>query len=405
MDIMEPVSRAGVIGASSESVYAIEEARKRGIKVIAVDGVKSAPGLQHADEGHVVDIRDIDAVFAFFDADPVDFLLPVPVGRILITSGAVNDRYGLPGIGKRGVDLSTDKWEFHRLLSSKGLRDAEAVLVTGASDIKETESMNYPVIFKPRFGSGSRAVKKYDSYEELLEDTAELPLGEEDFIAETCRQGTEYGVDAAVINGEYRMILLREKILTPPPYRQCVGYYALEKTGERKALFASVDGLVGKVVEVLGIDNCLLHADVLYDGREAFLIEISPRPSGHYLHNYFTRYATGFDMLGAYMDFASDPAARGDYRIDYTYSAKSMLIKYFDLAEGIVRSLPDKAEIEAMPGVICYNCMMTAGDRIGMVTDGRSVMGRGFYIVEGPSLADCESVCKEIENKIEIEEE
>lgn len=80
--------RAGVIGASSESIYAIEEAKKRGIYVIAIDGSEEAPGLQCADEGHVVDIRDVEAVFSFFDSNPIDFLLPVPVGRILTTSAA-----------------------------------------------------------------------------------------------------------------------------------------------------------------------------------------------------------------------------------------------------------------------------------------------------------------------------
>ena len=401
---MKGIITAGVVGASSESVYAIEEAKKRGIKVIAVDGAGEAPGLAYADEGHVVDIRDIDAVFSFFDSNPIDFLLPVPVGRILTTSGEVNERYGLPGVRKKGTNFSTDKWAFHNMLAAEGLRNADAVLVDNINKIREIASMEFPIIFKPRYGSGSRDVKAYNTYEELLADADGLPIGEEDFIAETCKEGIEYGVDAVVLNGEYKMILLREKIITPPPYRQCVGYYALEKTEERKKMFESIDSLLEKSVKLLDIDDCLLHADVIYNGDEAFLIEISPRPSGHYLHNYFTRYACGFDMLGAYIDFAGNAYNREKYKIDYTYNAESMLIRYFDLPEGIVEVIPESEEIEQMKEVVCYNNNLKPGDRLDKVTDGRSVMGRGFYIVKADSLKDCEAICGEIEKQFIIKE-
>ncbi|RAZ49834.1 hypothetical protein [Campylobacter hyointestinalis] len=47
-----------VIGASSESVFAISEAKKAGLKVVAFDGDKDATGLKFADVSYVVDIRD-----------------------------------------------------------------------------------------------------------------------------------------------------------------------------------------------------------------------------------------------------------------------------------------------------------------------------------------------------------
>jgi hypothetical protein len=86
------------------------------------------------------------------------------------------------------------------------------------------------------------------------------------------------------------------------------------------------------------------------------------------------------------------------------YSAKSMLIKYFDLGTGIVESMPDAEEIRKREDIVCYNCYMKEGDSIGMVTDGRSVMGRGFYVVKADTLADAGAVCAEIENKFTIRE-
>ena len=394
--------KAGIIGASSESLYAIEEAGKKGIYTIAVDGSDRAPGLSAADQSAVVDLNDLNALYDYFGYNNVDFLLPVPVGRILIASGAVNDRFGLPGVGYEAAHLSTDKWAFHTCLAERNLRNAEAVLIASGEGVSGLKDMTYPVVLKPRFGSGSRAVKVYHSYDELRADTGDVISDEEDFIAETCKGGTEYGADIFVVNGKQNLILLREKMLTPEPYRQCVGYFAVEKNEDTAEMFSRVNALLDGTVEALGLDNCLMHADIMYDGNEAFLIEVSPRPSGHYLHNYFTRYATGFDMLGAYIDFAIASGQGESFVLDYEYSAKSMLIKYFDLGTGIVESMPDAEEIRKREDIVCYNCYMKEGDSIGMVTDGRSVMGRGFYVVKADTLADAGAVCAEIENKFTI---
>lgn len=395
---------AGIIGASSESLYAISEAGKKGIRTVAVDGNPAAPGLAHADEGHTVDLRDTSAVFDFFDNHPVDFLLPVPVGRILTTAGAVNDRYGLPGVSRRAAELATDKWEFHTALAAQGLRKAEAVLFNKKEEISGISEMEFPVVVKPRFGSGSRAVKVYRSFADLEEDMADVTSFDEDYIAESCVPGTEYGVDAFIADGSFRMILLREKIITPEPYRQCVGYFAIEKNDSTEALFSRVNGLLSAAVKQLGLNNCLMHADVMDDGNESFIIELSPRPSGHYLHNYFTRYATGFDMLSEYIAYATAVSSGGSYELSYTYSAENMMIRYFDLLEGVVESLPDPAEIESMDSVLCYNCYMKEGDRLGKVIDGGSVMGRGFYVIKAPSIAEAMKISREIESKIVIKE-
>lgn len=396
--------RAGIIGASSESIYAIKESRARGITTIAIDGNPAAPGLECADKGYTVDLRDTGAVFEFFDSNPVDFLLPVPVGRILTTAGAVNDRYGLPGVGQRAASLATDKWEFHQILAGAGLRNADAVLVNRKEQIDGLKDIQYPVVMKPRFGSGSRAVKVYKSFEELREDNADAADYDEDYIVETCKPGIEYGVDAFIAGGEFHLILLREKLLTPEPYRQCVGYYAIEQNSETADLFDRVYAVLGGATEVLGLDDCLMHVDIMDDGKEAFIIELSPRPSGHYLHNYFTRYATGFDMLSEYIDYATARARGEEHKVCYTYNAESMLIRYFDLLEGVIEHLPPQEEIEAMEGVFCYNCYMKEGDRLGKVIDGGSVMGRGFYVVKADTLDKCKEICSEIENKFIIKE-
>ncbi|MBQ4284433.1 MAG: hypothetical protein IJB96_10970, partial [Lachnospira sp.] len=159
-----------VIGASSESRYAIETAKKRGYKVVAFDGNPDAPGLSWADKGIVTDIRDANNILEHFnswDMPAPSFVLPVPIGRYLTSTGSVNDALGLKGISHKAANLCTDKYEFHCTLADAGLRNGYCMLIPAgdSADILSTDNIPLPFILKPRFGSGSRGVYLVENVE------------------------------------------------------------------------------------------------------------------------------------------------------------------------------------------------------------------------------------------------
>ena len=81
------------MGASSESLHALSLARNLGLYTIAMDGNPNAEGLAAADQAIVVDIRDPDALAAALEGTVPDVVIPVPIGRYLISGAALND-YG-----------------------------------------------------------------------------------------------------------------------------------------------------------------------------------------------------------------------------------------------------------------------------------------------------------------------
>ena len=121
-----------VIGASSESVFAINEAKKAGLKVVAFDGNKDAIGLKLADVSYVVDIRDPKNIIEKLmgEYEPI-MILPVPIGRYLITTGSINDYYKLDGVSYKAADLCTDKLLFHKKL--RNLTDETIKTMGGGS--------------------------------------------------------------------------------------------------------------------------------------------------------------------------------------------------------------------------------------------------------------------------------
>ena len=413
------MKRALVIGANEEAVFSIRTAQRHGLWVDAMDGNEKAKGLPAADEAYPVDINDLTRVFEITDRLQPCAVVPAPIGHCLTTIGAVNDRYHLAGVSQAAAEKCTDKYRFHQAMREAGLRNAELVLLKEGQKVREEElsgMTRFPVIVKPRFGSGSRGVEICGNRQELLcflqyelgKDTG-LP---EDYIAETCIPGPEYGVDGAYVDGEFRMVLLRRKKNTPPPYRQCVGYYA-QLPEEEPAFYEKCCRLMQKTGEAMGFRNCVVHADLIRERREdgtltdePFVIETSARPSGHNLSNLFTPLSTGVTLVEDFLKLAlpelmdsRNENAEGLFRPEKT---RKLLIRYFDLAKGTVRSVPDPGELKERYPLLDYVCHIRPGDQLAEVRDGASVMGRGYYILEGENDAQLDAADEKLRAEFRV---
>ena len=242
-----------VIGASDETIHAIKTARNQGMKVLAFDGNKDAGGLKYADESFAVDIRNPENIYAVIDAKGIRpeemVVVPVPIGRYLISTGSVNDHYNLVGAGRETTDICTDKWLFHQTLRNAELRNINCSLLKKGEKIRKAP-LPYPIIVKPRYGAGSHQVYKISNAIEWQKFSDEMPL-EEDFIIEDAVDGTEYGIDGMVLNGKFQLVLARKKLITPLPYRQCVGYISVNENKENSSLLARLTKFMIQLVKTI----------------------------------------------------------------------------------------------------------------------------------------------------------
>lgn len=388
--------KAAIIGAGGEALHTIKKAHEQGLSVVALDGNPQAEGLKAADQQFVIDISDEDVTIETLKREKPDFVLTAPIGRYLTTVGAVNDALGLPGISKEAAVLCTDKLKFHETLSKKNLRRCHCFSI-GERTIADTDreiklmlegtyslpwedgGLTFPAILKPRYGSGSRGIYMLTDKQQLKE--ALYTVGREPYILEECVDGEEYGVDGAVTKDGFFMILLRKKENTPPPSRQAVGYFSVLPDD---SFWQQVKNYMAEVIECLGLEECLLHADVIRTSQGPFAVELSARPSGHNLHNLFTPLCTGVDMAEEYIK----------YRMGLSYCfepacIKPMMIHYFDM-EGIVRYVPDKNKVEMSLNVklAAWQCNLKKGDELISVSNGHSLMGRGFFVLDGEDCSD-----------------
>ncbi len=386
--------KAAIAGAGEEALHTIRKAHEYGLKVLALDGNPEAAGLREADEALVVDISNEEAVLRALGGAGVDFLLTAPIGRYLTTTGAANDALGLPGISREMAEVCTDKFRFHQRLWENGLRQCRCYGVEGNritdADGRESElsgagglsarewELSFPAILKPRYGSGSRGIHMISGPGDLEGALRQVFGGP--YVLEECVAGPEYGVDAAVTREGFWMILLRLKENTPPPARQAVGYFSVPPSDP---FYGQVRDYMREAAVCLGLEECLIHADIIRGEKGPFAIELSARPSGHNLHNLFTPLCTGVDMAEQYIR----------YRMGLSHSfrprqTRSMMIHYFDM-EGRVRRAPEREQVQRnlKARLAAWECRIRAGQVLGPVSDGHSLMGRGYFVLEGGDAA------------------
>lgn len=388
--------KAAIIGASSEALHTIKKAKEYQLTVVALDGNEQAEGLAAADEARVVNISKEAETIECVQREKVDFVLTVPIGRYLTTIGSVNDALKLPGIGKEQAVACTDKLLFHKKMAQKNLRKCHCYEVLAEKEQREVlkeeirtgqKELHFPAILKPRFGSGSRGICFVNDLQELEEGF--LETAGEAYVLEECVSGEEYGVDGAVIDGRFYLVLLRHKKNTPLPARQAVAYFSVLP---EDPFYAQVKEHMEKAVKALQLQECLFHADLIQSEEGPFIIEMSARPSGHNLHNLFTPLCTGIDVAEQYIRHRMGLECRF-----LPLETKRMMIHYFDL-EGEAAEVPKRQELESRLGITFtdWQCSIQRGEVLGKVSDGHSLMGRGYYILEGESEEALKKMAEEI---------
>ena len=138
------------------------------------------------------------------------------------------------------------------------------------------------------------------------------------------------------------------------------------------------------IIDAIELTNGILHADIIDSPSGPFVIEMSARPSGHYLHNVFTPAVTGINMIELFLTYAQGQEIHIQPK-DYT--GMKYLIHYFDISDAYVRHIPEEKYLYKKYPLEQYVCNMKVG-KTNTIEDGHSIMNRGYYILKGNSESE-----------------
>jgi biotin carboxylase len=206
------------VGAGRHQRRAIEHARARGLRVVAVDRNERAPGLAVADLAEVVDFTDVEAVADVGRRHRVDGALTVSADRAVPVVAAVAEDLGLPGIGRASARLMTHKLAMRDALADAGIPQPPFAPVRSEADIPQALSeAGVPGVLKPVDSGGQRAVFRIESdgdlRRNLAEALAESPTNEA--IVEAYVDGIELNGIVIARGGETRLLTLSDRLRPP----------------------------------------------------------------------------------------------------------------------------------------------------------------------------------------------
>jgi biotin carboxylase len=380
------------LAAGPEQLPAIRIAKKNKWQVIAFDQNPEAPGLREADISYSFDAMcNLPRVLDIARTAKVKALLPIPLGAMLQAAGEVNEHLGLRGISCSAARFSTDKLLQRNELRQSGLPQPHSVACDSPSEIHRAAlALKGPGLVKPRFGSGSSGVFLFENTQQIdahlawhIQSLSPSSIGAGPrSLVEECIHGIEFGVDAVVVRNEFTILAIRQKDMTPLPFRLSKGLYSPPDIS--KQLLAKIESACRKAAFVLGFSDCMIHFDVMAtEDSEPTIIETSGRPSGFHISAVMLPAILGYSPLEQLM------RSLLDLPFDFTpHQSKAAVLRMLESTPGIVVAIKGLSEARRSPGVVSADTFLKPGDAILRQDSGCTGFKVGYIITQGATLQE-----------------
>jgi len=326
----------------------------------------------------------------------------------------------LPYPTPESVTSCRSKHESKRLWKENGVSCPESTLVRKAEDAIDFQSrLNRPVIIKPLTGSGSEFVYYCDGRLDCLRACFRLQKGISSrgnqrlyssgsagepgidprvvYAAEEYIVGREYSCDFVLAGGNLDIIRIARKYPAPGlPVGTIMAYLlpailpgGLDREEFRDQLYHACRSL--------GLERALGMVDFIVHHGRAYLLELTPRPGGDCLPE-LIRASSGFDILGAALDFSENKAIRIPPEREWTSLVGLRLPAE---SEGIIEEI-DQTSISDDPRLISCNLRRQAGDSIVLPPDNYELWNLGTVIFRPTNPHQIERDCREIRGKLRL---
>ncbi|MDJ0616480.1 MAG: ATP-grasp domain-containing protein [Calothrix sp. MO_192.B10] len=392
------------IGAGIEQLPAIQIAKQMGLKVTAIDSNPDAIGLRVADKGSVMDLRDSTKVIQLAKELNIKCVLPVPLGAILTTVGAVNDALGLKGISEAAAKACTDKLLTRKILAAEGLPTPKCIESSDEKSlINAAENIGYPVVVKPRYGSGSQGVFVARDKAELFQwlpwhfEQRQKCKESDKSLVESLILGKEVGIDSVVTNHTHSIILIRDKEVTELPFR--LPYAYLSPTTLPKLIQQKINEILTKACRTLRLKNCILHADIIVNNSgEIFILDISGRPSGFNISAKMVPAATGVEII-----YTAIQMALG-YPVSFTCKShqNGAVLRMLAAPKGRFLAIEGIEKVRHIPGVVDVESFLEPGEMITERRTGTTGYRNGYILTSGKTREEADVIWHQAAQKIKF---
>ena len=213
-----------ILGAGIMQGPSLRAARRMGWRSVAADANPSAPARSLADRFELVDLKDRDGMLALArrlrEGEGLDAVFTAGTD-FSTTVSHVCEHLGLPGVPLAAAERATDKHLMRCALRAAGVPCPDSSSFDGRGDPAEAaRGLRLPLVVKPVDNMGSRAVRRVDAVEELMDACRDAMAVSRSgrAVIEEYMDGPELSLDAIVWRGEVFICGVADRIIRFPPF-------------------------------------------------------------------------------------------------------------------------------------------------------------------------------------------
>lgn len=352
------------VGAGRWQLPGIRAAKNAGLKVLAVDGVASAPGLKIADRFEIADICDAEATIQAVVRSGIK-----PSGAIafcneagMLSSAALRERFNLPGEQSEVVEAMIRKDRQRALWTQAGLPCPPWFAVDTVESAEDAARViNAKLIVKPVDSAGSRGITVLEAGQPVAEafrHALKMSLSGK-VIIEHFITGVEHTVETFTHDGKTSVLAITAKKKVPGTGNTVASELATAQLDD--AARAKLSKLCIQALHALGYSHGPGHTEFLLTPEgEFFLVESAGRGGGFMVADGIVPQVSGFDLAKA----CSLQAVGQNPEFPDLLNSRSVVLRFVPSLAGRVAAISGFSAQDEIPGVLSEP-MVTVGQDVG----------------------------------------
>lgn len=394
-----------ILGASILQLPAIEQAKKMGLQVIAVDMNSEAIGFKV--EGvirEVISTNDIPAVLEAAKKYRIDGIMTLASDMPMRTVAKVSSELGLVGISEETAYKATNKAAMRKALEDLKVPIPTYYKVSNEKEFFEAVyslwKQGYKVIVKPADSSGSRGVDFISEYtNEKLKQVYKYSRqfsNSGDVLVEEYMEGPEVSVETLSVNGYCHVIQITDKLTTGAPYFVEMGHSQPSQLEEQ--IQKDIKAVAIAANKAIGITNGPSHTEIKVTSKGPKIVEIGARLGGDNIATHLVPLSVGINMVEECILVALDKNPKITIKDN-----GAAAIRYFNTREGIIKKITGIDRAKEVEGIQQVSIVYGIGERAKPIRN--SVDRLGFVISKAKTVELAISSCKKAIAEIKIEVE
>jgi biotin carboxylase len=345
------MKKAIVLGGTNDHIRLIELLKEKGYYVILIDYYENPPARAFADKHIIESTINKELILQLSERLNVSIIISTCVDSALATTAYVSEKLKLPcHIDYKTAIALTNKSMMKEVFLNNNIPSAIYKVYKDEKYPNKKEKFIYPIVVKPADANSSKGVEKVNNYEELVKATKEAYTYSltKTVVIEEFIEGEEYSVDVMVVEGIANIILITKNIKNTSNTNKFTIIQSLYPAVTDEKIIEKIQIIANKIANAYRIKNSPLLIQVLNNNGKIYVIEFSARIGGGSKHH-LIKYATGFDMLNAFVQILHGeiPLIKAEFKsnciaINYIFGHNGRITQYKGIDELLNQGIIEK---------------------------------------------------------------